>query len=56
MARVDVAVAEVVAAGTGAVHLADFLEAEHVNIEASRLLDVLRRDGDVLDLGHGTLA
>src|SRR2546430_11934988 len=51
--QVEIAVAEVVARGAGAVHPGDLLHAEDVDVELRGLLHVLGRDGDVLDLRHG---
>jgi len=51
--EVDVAVGEVVALGAHAVDLADLFQSEHLDVELRGLVDVLARDGDVLDLRHG---
>src|SRR5439155_10555753 len=51
--QVEIAVAEVVARGAGAVHPGDLLHAEDVDVELRGLVHVLGRDGDVLDLRHG---
>src|SRR5438132_6658285 len=51
--EVEVAVGQVVATGALAVHLSDFLHAEHVDVELRGRVDVLARNGDVLDLRHG---
>src|SRR5262245_10273098 len=50
--QVQVAVAEVIAAGAWAVDLRDLLHAEHVDVELRGLVHVLGREGDVLDLRH----
>src|SRR5713226_3248016 len=50
--QIEVAVAEIVAAGVGAVDLADLLHPEHVDVELGGLVHVLGRQRDVLDLGH----
>src|SRR5262252_3092443 len=50
--QVQVAVAEVIAAGAWAVDLRDLLHAEHVDVELRGLVYVLGREGDVLDLRH----
>src|SRR5262245_50811860 len=53
--QIDVAVGEIVAAGARAVDLADLLHPEHFDVELRRLVHVLGRDRDVLDLGHAVL-
>src|SRR5579859_6912793 len=51
--QVEVAVAQVIAACAGAVDFADFLQAEHVDVEAGGRIHVLGGDGDMFDLRHG---
>src|SRR5262245_25121267 len=53
--EIEVAVGEVVAAGVWIVDLADFLHPEHVDVEARRLVRVLGRERNVLDLRHDAL-
>src|SRR5215813_683112 len=53
--EVEVAVAQVEPARIRAVDLRDLLHAEHVDVEAGRLVGVLGRQRDVLDLRHGRL-
>src|SRR5207244_8508671 len=50
--EIEIPVAQVVAAGIGAVDLADLLHPEYVDVELGGLVHVLGREGDVLDLGH----
>src|SRR5213592_1324132 len=50
--QVEVAVAEVVTRGTRAVDPGDLLHAEYLDVELRGRVDVLGRDGDVLDLWH----
>src|SRR6266849_5444064 len=50
--QIEVAVAEIVAAGVGTVDLADLFHPEHVDVELGGLVHVLGRQRDVLDLGH----
>src|SRR5262249_11917065 len=50
--QVEIAVAQVVAAGGRAVDPGDLLQAEDVHVELGRLLRILGRERDVLDLGH----
>src|SRR5215813_13496229 len=52
--QVDVPVAEVVAFSTRAIELGNFFHAEHFNIKLRGGVDILGRDGNVLDLGHDT--
>src|SRR3989454_7613145 len=51
--QIEVAVAQIVAPGARTVDLRDFLHAEHLDVELGRLVHVLGREGDVLDLRHG---
>src|SRR2546426_1863143 len=51
--QIEVAVAQVVAPGVRAVDLRDLLHAEHLDVELGRLVHILGREGDVLDLRHG---
>src|SRR5262249_35847702 len=51
--EIDVAVAQVVALRSRAVDPGDLLHPEHVDVELRRLVDILGRERDVLDLGHG---
>src|SRR5262249_15617948 len=51
--EIDVAVTQVIASRARTVDPGDLLHPEHVDVELGRLVDVLGREGDVLDLGHG---
>src|SRR3989454_1571556 len=51
--QIEVAVAQVVTPGARTVDLRDLLHAEHLDVELGRLVHVLGREGDVLDLRHG---
>src|SRR5215831_12605078 len=53
--EVDVPIAQVVTPGARAVDLADLLHAEHVDVELRGSVNILGRQRDVLDLGHGDL-
>src|SRR5438132_12730888 len=52
--QVDVPITEIVAAGTRAIDLGNFFHAEHVDIKLGRGVDILGREGNVLDLWHDT--
>src|SRR5262245_28631650 len=52
--QVDVPIAEVVAFRTRTVDLGNFLHAEHVDIKLGSGVDILGREGNVLDLWHDT--
>src|SRR5204863_1435364 len=51
--EIEIAIAQVIPASALAIDLADFLHAEHVDVELGSGVDVLARDGDVFDLRHG---
>src|SRR5262249_52358407 len=51
--QIDIPVTEVVPLGPRTIELGDFLHAEHFDIEFGGLIDILRRDSDVLNLWHG---
>src|SRR5438046_5317821 len=53
--EVDVSVAEEAARGPGIVDLAHLLHPEDFDVELRGPLDVVRSDGDVLELGHASL-
>src|SRR5262245_44844574 len=50
--QVDVPVAEVIAFRTRTVELGNFLHTEHVDIKLGSGVDILGREGNVLDLWH----
>src|SRR5262245_42090918 len=52
--QVDVPVAEEVAFRTRTVELGNFLHAKHLDIKLGSGVDILGREGNVLDLGHDT--
>ena len=50
--NVDVAVAEVITGSARPVQLGNFFQTEHLGVKLGRLVRVLRRKGNVLDLRH----
>ncbi len=52
--QVDVPVAEVVAFSARTIELGNFFHAEHVNIKLGSGVNILGREGNVLDLWHDT--